>query len=97
MRSLTDSIQYNQGYGGQQGGGQGYGAYNPYGQSGNPYSQGGYGDSQGYNNQGGYDSGRPQAQPQAQPQGGNYYADEEQRTGGYGKDLSTIIYPLTPG
>ncbi|KIW61776.1 hypothetical protein PV05_01858 [Exophiala xenobiotica] len=71
-------MSYNQGYGQQ--GGQGYGNYNPYGQSGNPYSQGSYNDGQGYNDQPGY-SDRPQAP--AQPQGGNYYADEEQRAGGY--------------
>jgi hypothetical protein len=77
-------MQYNQNYGqqGQQGqqGNQAYGTYNPYGQAGNPYTQGGYNDGQGYNDQQGYGAGRPQAEPQ----GSSYYADEEQRAGGYG-------------
>ncbi|KAI1613690.1 syntaxin 1B/2/3/4 [Exophiala viscosa] len=82
-------MSYNQNY--SQQGNQAYGTYNPYGQGGNPYDQvteGGYnGGGQGYNDrQGqGYSAGRPQAQaqPQGQGQDGSYYADEEQRTGGY--------------
>lgn len=53
----------------QQGGNQGYGSYNPYDQSANPYN-----DTQGYSDQPSY-GGRNQ---------GNQYPDEEQQ-GGYGK------------
>ncbi|KIV95382.1 hypothetical protein PV10_03046 [Exophiala mesophila] len=56
-----------QNYGGQQGGNQGYGSYNPYDQASNPYN-----DTQGYSDQPAY-GGRNQ---------GNRYGDEEQQ-GGY--------------
>ncbi|KAL6250515.1 hypothetical protein RBB50_002817 [Rhinocladiella similis] len=71
-------MSYNQDQGYGQQGGPGYGNYNPYGQSGNPYAQqDSYNDGPGYNGQQGYD------RPQAQQQGSSYYPDEEQRAGGY--------------
>lgn len=67
----ADSTYQYQGYGGQQGGNQGYGSYNPYDQGGNPYT-----DSQGYSDQPSY-GGRPQGQS-------NQYSEEQQQ-GGYGR------------
>ncbi|KAH0836179.1 hypothetical protein AYO21_08618 [Fonsecaea monophora] len=58
-------------------GGQGYGTYNPYGQAGNPYAQGGNG-NEAYGNQGNYSE-----RPEPQQQGSSYYAQDEQRQGGY--------------
>ncbi|OAP62418.1 syntaxin 1B/2/3/4 [Fonsecaea erecta] len=57
--------------------GQGYGTYNPYGQAGNPYAQGGY-DNEAYGSQGNYSE-----RPEPQQQGSSYYAQDEQRQGGY--------------
>jgi hypothetical protein len=94
LRKLT-FFQYQ-----QQGGQQGYGQYNPYGQQGNPYGQQAnpYG-QQGnpYADQGNPYGNQPQAQPsyggrpQPQPQGSSYYArDEEQGGGGgHGKQIKT--------
>ncbi|KIW96649.1 uncharacterized protein Z519_02040 [Cladophialophora bantiana CBS 173.52] len=56
---------------------QGYGTYNPYGQAGNPYAQGGY-ENDGYGNQGNYSD-----RPEPQQQGSSYYAQGEQQQGGY--------------
>ncbi|OCT46723.1 hypothetical protein CLCR_02160 [Cladophialophora carrionii] len=78
-------MSYNQGAQGNQG----YGNYNPYGESGNPYDQRYEGGA--YGNQGAYNDRPEPTQP-----GGNHYAQDNQRQGGYGTYTQSVVDMCVP-